>query len=255
MGAIPNTIDIAPGTNIGMVIGLACSGRLITPELVVAMQVQPNPTHFSSATICIKNQPVHIAREIIADKAVEVGAKFLWFVDDDTIPPPNTVRRLIYVLENHPTIKVCGGVYVTKSDPPQPVIFRGKGLGSFWKWKVGDVFEVTGMGAGCMMINCEVFKHLPKPWFGWEETNSFTPDVPSTLVSEDISFCDKVRAAGFKVFAHGGVLCDHFDCNTGETFQLPPDSYPYSAETTDLETVPTPELANMLPLEKEKEGN
>lgn len=227
---VPSELPSSKVHGVGCLIALACSGRLITPELVVAMTVQPLQTHMGSAYYCVKGKRVEEARELLADKAQEIGARYLWFVDDDTIPPPNSLRRLMYVLENNPDVMVCGGVYVTKSDPPQPVVFRGMGLGSFWHWKRGDIFEVTGMGAGCMLINCEVFKHLKKPYFPWVDSPSEDALKPSVLISEDISFCNAVRDAGFKIFAHGGVLCDHFDVATGITYQLPADSYPMRAD-------------------------
>lgn len=223
-GALPSSFP--EGTNVGVLIALACSGRLITPELVLAMSCQTPATHLSSGFYLVKGKPVEEAREMCAQQALAVNAKYLWFIDDDTIPPPNTLRRLIYILENNPDIMVCGGVYATKSDPPAPVVFRGMGLGSFWEWKKGDVFEVTGMGAGCMMIKTEIFKKIPAPYFPWPKFESVDPTIPSTSVSEDISFCNAVRKAGYKVFAHGDILCDHFDVTTGETFRLRADSFP-----------------------------
>jgi hypothetical protein len=239
MAGLASYGSLPEGTSIGVLIGMASNGRLITPEMVVAMSMQPPPPHLISGFLCIKGKPVEDARELVVEEALKHNTKYLWFVDDDTIPPPNTLRRLIYVLENNPDVMVAGGVYVTKTDPPSPVLFRGPGLGSFWRWKVNDVFEVTSMGAGCMLINCEVFKHLKPPYFPWPKTFSTDSQIPSTSVSEDVSFCNAVRGAGYKVVAHGGVLCDHFEASTGRTFQLPLDSYPYQptlAEQPLLET-------------------
>jgi hypothetical protein len=207
--------------------------------MVVAMGMQAAPTHFSLGYTAIKGFPVELAREKAADVALEIKAKYLWFVDDDTIPPPNALRRLVYILENYPEIAVCGGIYVTKSDPTQPVVFRGSGLGSFWRWKAGDVFEVTSMGAGCMLIRTSVFKELEKPWFSFVQKVSYDSAVPGQLTSEDVGFCNAVREKGYRVFAHGGVLCDHFDATTGVTYVLPADSYPMRPETkTEADPLP-----------------
>lgn len=231
-GALPSSFP--EGANVGVLVALACSGRLITPELVCAMACQSQATHLTSGYFLVKGKPVEEAREICAEQAIKSGAKYLWFIDDDTIPPPNTLRRLIYILENYPDVMVCGGVYATKSDPPAPVVFRGMGHGSFWRWKAGDVFEVTSMGAGCMMINTEIFKKIPKPYFPWPKFDSIDPSIPSLSISEDVSFCNAVRKAGYKVFAHGGILCDHFDVNSGLTYRLPEDSYPFRKEIAPL---------------------
>ena len=171
---------------------------------------------------------------MLAEKALEIGAKYLWFVDDDTIPPPNSLQRLVTILENYPEIKVVGGVYTTKAEVTQPVVFRGMGLGSFWHWKKGDVFEVSSMGAGCMLIATDIFPKIPKPWFEFQRYNSTEPGVPNVLISEDVSFCNKVRDAGYRVFAHGGILCDHYDAATNQYYSLPPESYPLREETKSL---------------------
>src|SRR5690348_669159 len=192
MGAIPT--QFPTGYNVGLLICLPTNKRLVPPELVLALALQVFPTHLSIGYMIIKDKPIEEARELAAAKALEIGAKYLWFLDDDTIPPPNTIKRLEWVLANWPDdVMVCGGVYVTRSDPPSPVIFRGIGLGSFWHWKEGDVFEVTGMGAGCMLINCEVFKKIKPPYFPWTRIDSNNDGQPSVNVSEDINFCEKVR--------------------------------------------------------------
>lgn len=234
MAALPDALPIGSFNKIGCVIAIASSGRLISPDMIVSMGLQAAPTHFSLGWVSVRGLPVEKAREHLVEEALRVKAKYIWFIDDDTIPPPNALRRLVYVLENYPDIKAVGGVYVTKSEPTQPVVFRGSGLGSFWHWKYGDIFEVTSMGAGCLLINTDVFQHLKKPYFAFTETESYDAAVPGQLTSEDVGFCNAVREAGFRVFAHGGILCDHFDASTGKYYQLPMDSYPCRPETKSL---------------------
>lgn len=242
--AMPDYLPDGPKT--GVLIAIPSSkenSKTIPIEMLLAMAVQQPPTHLSTAYIGVQGKDISKQRDYCAQAALQIGAKYLWFVDDDTVPPPNTLKRLIYVLDNNPDIAVVGGIYVTKNDPPQPVVFRGMGLGSFWHWKKGDVFEVTGMGAGCMLINTEIFKKIgDPPYFPWPTNDSYDSSIPSTSVSEDISFCNKVRATGYRVFAHGAILCDHYDRKTGELWRLPDDSYPMRTDVSILGngTVVTP---------------
>lgn len=234
--ALPDKVP--EGLNIGLLLGFPCrKDTLVTPEMVIALASQPMPTNMNVAYLCLKGKPIEEARDLCADNALELGAKYLWFVDDDVVPPPNTVRRLINVLEQHPEVMVCGGVYCLKAEPTSPIVFRGNGHGSFWQWKVGEIFEVTGMGAGCMMINTAVFKKLEKPYFPWIIPPAEGEGAGGNEISEDLSFCNKVRAAGYRVVAHGGVLCDHFDVKTGKTYRLPENSFPYTAETLSADIV------------------
>jgi len=62
MGVLPN--EIPKDHNTGVLIALACSGRLITPELVIAMTMQPIPTHMNPAYLCVKGKKVEEAREL-----------------------------------------------------------------------------------------------------------------------------------------------------------------------------------------------
>lgn len=214
-------------SKVGVMVGLPSNGELMPSDMVIALAMQPPPTQMSVGYLCIKGKPVKDAREMIAKSALEVKAKYLWFIDDDTVPPPNTLRRLLYVLENNPSVMVAGGIYVTKTTPPSPVIFQEPGLGPYWQWKVGEVFEVQSMGAGCMLISCDVFKHLTPPYFPWPDEYPTEPNGTTNSTSEDVSFCQAVRAAGFKVVAHGGILCEHYNRETGLFHTLPPDSYPF----------------------------
>jgi hypothetical protein len=44
-------------------------------------------------------------------------------------------------------------------------------------------------------------------------------------MTDDIYFCRKVREAGMRILAHGGVLPGHWD-EHGNVYFLPDDSYP-----------------------------
>jgi hypothetical protein len=209
--------------SVAVAIGLVFSGRPIPPEFAWTYGNQNYPLNTRRAVLPIKGMEVGIARQSIAELAVSSGAKYLWFPDDDMGFPSNACRLLISELEQSgPETMVCGGIYPSKSVPSEPLVYRGEGLGAFWKWKAGDVFEVTSLGTGCMLIDVEKLKNLPKPWFR-------TVDGPEKR-SDDLYFCDKVRAAGYKIIAHGGVICSHFLYNEKKRafdhYELDKDSYP-----------------------------
>ena len=129
----------------------------------------------------------------------------------------------MYVLDQEEAqgtnVMVCGGIYCVKQDPPQPLVFMAPNDGPYWKWRVGDVFECWGLGTGCMMIRTDVFQHLERPWFKTSSEVGFAE-------TDDLYFCTKVANAGFKVKAHGGVLCKHWDVKNSLIYTLPKNSYP-----------------------------
>jgi hypothetical protein len=212
-----------------LAIGLPFAGRAVTPEWAISLASQAYPLNMNVQTFALKGVETGTARNQIVKHAIDVGAKYLWFLDDDVAPPYFAVRRLIYDLEQaDDDVMVAGGIYCTKTETPEPLVFRGDGEGSFWKWQAGQVFEVTSMGTGCMVIKTEIFKHLEKPYFLWvdPQEKELPAGVARHAQTDDIYFCEKVRKAGFRLIADGGVLCVHWDVGTGKHYMLPPDSYP-----------------------------
>lgn len=209
---------------VALAVGLAFGTKPIPAEFALALSSQCYPTNSRRRTFAIKGKEVGEARQLIAELAIEHGAKYLWFVDYDMSFPMNTCSLLTATLENaDEDTMVCGGIYTRRAHPAEPLVYRGEGLGSFWKWKAGDVFEVTGLATGCMLIKTEVFAHLEKPWFK-------TISEGQTSRTEDLFFSDRVRDAGFKILADSNVLCVHWDWDA-KTHQftpycLAPDSYP-----------------------------
>lgn len=220
----------------GLFVGLASSGRTVDIRwaLSLANLVTNLPVGTHSSWIIETGPDRARNRETLAEKAIDCGARYLFYLDDDTVCPNTTFKHLAYEIEKDPKIMVAGGIYCTKEAIPNPLVFKTIGDGPFWTWKVGEVFDCAGLGTGCMMIKTEVFKHLPKPWF-FEPHETPTNEVATIggqqvpvahrSGTDDLYFCKKVTDAGFRIIAHGGVLPVHIDQN-GIVYGLPQDSYP-----------------------------
>jgi hypothetical protein len=218
----------------GMVIGVATSGRQVDFRWALSLPSLGAPVGMSVGWIAKRGKDRAANRQFIAEKTVKAGAPYLYMMDDDTVSPNFALQYLHAEIEKDPSIMVCGGIYCTKTLPPQPIVFKKLGGGPYYRWKVGDVFECEGLGCGAMLIKTEVFKHLKKPWF--LEPNICPVDKVITIAGEqsalmgesgtdDLYFCKKVSDAGFKIMAHGGVLPVHLD-QEGNMYTLPLDSYP-----------------------------
>ena len=219
---IPVQTPSAIATKIGLAIGLPFSGRGVPPEWGLTFSSQIYPSNIKRSTIAVKGKPVDEARCEIAQMAVDSDAQFLWFVDEDLSMPPHACRTLLNTLANADRdTMVCGGIYTWKTRPCEPLVYRRNGIGPFCKWKFRDVFECDGLATGMMLINTELFKHLEKPWFK-------TVDEVGTHQTEDLYFCDKVRAAGFKILADSNVIAIHWNDEPGGWVPYYPeeDSYP-----------------------------
>jgi cellulose synthase/poly-beta-1,6-N-acetylglucosamine synthase-like glycosyltransferase len=162
------------------------------------------------------------AREAIVKEALNRRVRYIWFVDDDTVPPSHACRALVQELEKHGEVGACGGIYVDKNEVPTPLIFREWGDGAVLTWAPGEVFPVKGIATGCLMVRASVFESLPEPWF---RTISEVPEDGSAnrlTMTDDMWFCKRLEAAGLQILAHGGVLCDHYDLTTGKVYRPAP---------------------------------
>jgi hypothetical protein len=207
---------------VGLAVGWPSGGRPIAPYVALSYLNLTWPFGWNRVSFASHGTKIDLARNEMAEAALEAGTSYLLFLDDDVEVPQDGLRMLFETMENAPAdVMIVAGIYCAKEQSSSPVVFREEGRGPFWKWKVGDIFECGVIGAGCMLIKSEVFKHLEKPWFR-------TIDSALFQQNEDSYFCQKVRAAGFKILADSRVVCTHWgwDGKVFSPYTLPADSYP-----------------------------
>ena len=152
---------------------------------------------------------VHEARNLLAEKALELGATHVLFIDDDMIFPP---EALIKLLENDVDI-VCGLAF-RKAPPYDPVIFKlyenedgNIDILATEKIKQGLV-EVDAIGSAFVLIKRRVFEKMERPWYKWGD-KSLGIYVKSGGLGEDISFSLHAKRQGFKVYCDTDLIIGH----------------------------------------------
>ena len=197
------------GNHLGLTVGLPLCGRPVSPWWAVSLATMDWPMGIDINYCIVEGMEVGEARNRIAEEALRAGTKYLWFLDDDTAPPRHAAKKLITVLQQEPDVAVCGGIYCTKSDVPEPIVQEKLRDGVFWNWKPGDVFDCEGMGTGCMMIRVDAFNKVERPWFKTVDTIDY--GAGEYKQTDDLYFCDKLVKLGMRIVAHGGVLPVHWD--------------------------------------------
>jgi len=213
--------------------------RWVPPEFTMALTLLQVPPGVSVAYFATKGVKRDEARNDLCEQARQAGAKFILMLDDDNPPPPDALTKLLYVMElSDPDVAVCGGIYVSKQSPPSPLVFQSEQSGPYWRWRIGEVFPCSAVATGSMMVRVAALDHIPQPWFkditsldeahahGW-----YLDCLPgaTVLIGDDMFFCRKVREAGYRILAHGGVLPAHWS-QDGREYRIPEDSYPYGRE-------------------------
>lgn len=224
----------------GITVGIPTLGRNVTLDWAFAYKSLVPPINFHMVTAVVMGKPVDLARNEIVAHALERNHKYIYFMGDDTIPPHNILKQLIYRAENNKDHGIITGVYCSKSDPPAPLVFRGNGVGSYWDWKIGEYFQITGCGMDAVLIRTDVFRELIEKnivgkdrqgfpeFFKTVEEDDFDDNINNAnMWTEDLYFLKIVdKHSSFKVFCDGTMICDHVDVGTGKKYTLPPDSYP-----------------------------
>lgn len=165
----------------------------------------PDDVEFEFALGTVGNVLTPIARERIAEIAVENGFDYLFFVDDDMTVPEDLFLRLY----NHQK-DIVGALAFTRFWPHKPVIYildegfdpvskKNYYTSKCWfDYPKDTLVECDAVGFGAVLINCKVFESMKRPWF-----------TAATGKGEDIQFCFDARKAGYKVYMDTATKLGH----------------------------------------------
>jgi 2-polyprenyl-3-methyl-5-hydroxy-6-metoxy-1,4-benzoquinol methylase len=173
------------------------------------------------------------AREVLTHEALKTKPKYLFYWDDDTLLPPLGLYNMHQFLETHPDVGAVTGVYVTREDACEPVVYKEHGQGAYWGFAAGEASEpeeIFSCGAGCLLVRASVVEKMTAPyWADAQEYNvAANGEKESRVVwGHDIRFCVKIQQeANSKLYMMPSVLCAHWDTAKQRAFVLPEDSPP-----------------------------
>jgi len=139
-----------------------------------------------------KSSIVAAARNDGVRRARELGCDHILFLDSDMTFPRATLHRLL--VHNEP---IVGATYVKRA-PPFSLL--GSALEAKPTADGRGLTEMRRIPTGCLLIRMSVFDALAKPYFRYA-----TDEVGGEIVGEDYVFCDRARAAGFRIWCDAGL--------------------------------------------------
>lgn len=213
------------------------SRGLVRTEWVHARYGQIIPTNWSMVEMTQFVSPylpigyqLADAQNLLAKQVVEGDYDWVIYIEDDNIIPPDTIKKFNeYMLDGK--IPVVSGLYFTKSQPAEPLIYRGQGNGHFRDFKLGDMVWCDGIPFGCRLEHAslikEAWKNSPEYMVNGEKTRRVFKQ-PSRMVfneqggyevtggTTDLEWCKRIiregllEKAGFKDIAKlkYPFLCD-----------------------------------------------
>lgn len=140
------------------------SRGLVRTEWMHARYGQIIPTNWSMVDMtqfCSPYMPIEYqladAQNMMAKVIVEQDYQWVIYVEDDNVIPPDLLIRFNqYMLDGK--IPVVSALYFTKSEPPEPLIYRGQGTSYFKDWKLGDLVWADGIPFGCRLEHTGLIK-------------------------------------------------------------------------------------------------
>lgn len=166
---------------------------------------------------CVTGYGVDIARNRIADYAIENGYSHVLMVDNDIVLPPNALEILLDDIRTPNRMCVLGW-YLKRpqkqKQTDQTVLYKNSGGQNYDDHYVSQelldisktddpIIKIRGGGLGCAMIASAVFDQIKYPYFKYREYENHT------RLSEDLFFCSKLRKENIAVYADTRVACGH----------------------------------------------
>src|SRR5208283_3526116 len=166
-----------------------CTRRLLKPEWCLSfgsqltqacMLANPENVRWSFNTM----YPLDLARNQAVQEALDYGAEYLLFLDDDVLPPDDGVVKLYL-----DALPIVSGLYYDRQPPYTSMCIRRKnrrepfsikGETIDWDHEFAQNYprdrlvEVDACGAGFLLISREALLKIGAPWF--QQTQSYGED-------------------------------------------------------------------------------
>jgi len=157
----------------------------------------------------IKIRPHDKARNHIVEEFLKTDATHLFFIDSDTIPPPDALEKLLKADKDI----ISGITPIIDHDPMR----TNDSNGFYKKWNcvgVSDeivkpntgIVPIKGAGGSCILIKREVFEKIPAPWYKFLDKDDNGKEVD---ISEDIYFIINAINHGFQAYCDTSIICKH----------------------------------------------
>lgn len=153
---------------------------------------------------------VYDSRNKLAGLAMQMEADYIMWFDSDMVFQPDTLERMMDVMDKNPDIEILSGLYVRRGAPFTPVIFSKLEVNEHGELEWDDVvnipdepFEVAGCGFGCVLMKTDCLYEIASKENGgmW-----FTPIAGA---GEDCAFCIRARESGYKIWCDPRIELGH----------------------------------------------
>ena len=187
-------------------ISIPCVGGVIHHELALRL-IQW--THDPEMNVRVKFypgfSPLDNARNRAVKDFLEDYDDYFFHIDDNIIPPENTLRELIKADKD--VIAPTCFIWKPGDDGipfPMALALRYDDKKEYWPFLGKGVEEVDAITGGCHLVKREVFEKIERPYYFTYHKNGLV------IYSEDMVFSQQCQKLGYKLYNHFGLLCKHY---------------------------------------------
>lgn len=138
--------------------------------------------------------------------------KYLVTIEEDNMPPPDGLMKLY---ENMDKFDVIGGLYYTKGEGGQPMIYGNPGVmpkNFIPQVPLENALQpCNGLGMGFNMYKLSMFRdpRLRRPWF--RTAQDYDPVNGTKLYTQDLYFYEDAAKHGYRFACDTRVKVGHYD--------------------------------------------
>lgn len=149
--------------------------------------------------------PLDNARNVAVKEFLEEYYDYLLFIDNDIIPPTNSLRVLLEA-DKEIIAPLC---FTTKRDDkgllfPLPVAHKYDENHEYRPYYGQGIEETDVVTGGMFLVKREVYEKLERPFYFTYHKNGLVE------YSEDFVFSQQCQKLGYKLYTHFGLLCKHY---------------------------------------------
>jgi GT2 family glycosyltransferase len=144
--------------------------------------------------ITVHGQSPATSRNTIAEQAINNDCTHVLFLDDDMIPPPDTLTKLLAHDKD-----IVSALYLLRTYPHYPAFFDEAFENGFCRYafleetRLAKLEKGVNAGLGAVLIKTDVFKNMEKPWVRLGE-------IIKDGWCDDVGFFNRARAKGYDVY-------------------------------------------------------
>jgi len=147
--------------------------------------------------------PLDNARNRTVKEFLETDFDYLWWIDDDIVPPINAMDKLVQADKD-----AIGAVCYSMKDEngayfPYPVTLRYNEDKKYIVHYGNGIEEVDATGGACVMVKRKIYEAIERPY-----EFTYYPDGTLSLTC-DFRIWQKIQEKGFKLFIDFSLHCDH----------------------------------------------